>query len=59
MFPPFPRSSGNTKHVRRLFERALTKADDGEAICVAWIAYEREAGSLQALEHCLAQVEDK
>ncbi|KAK2723233.1 squamous cell carcinoma antigen recognized by T-cells 3-like [Artemia franciscana] len=49
---------GDSKHVRRLFQRALQADTDWpEGIVNEWIMYERERGSLDQYEQCVDKCE--
>ncbi|XP_067014696.2 squamous cell carcinoma antigen recognized by T-cells 3 isoform X2 [Anabrus simplex] len=47
---------GDTKHLRRLFQRALASVQDWpESIGEAWLNFERDEGTLESFEACEAK----
>ncbi|KAG8227862.1 hypothetical protein J437_LFUL008655 [Ladona fulva] len=47
------RAYGDSKHIRRLYTRALASTTDWpETIGESWVAYERDEGSLESYEAC-------
>ena len=51
---------GDTKHLRRLFLRAMERTQDQpEKITQAWLQFEREEGSLEQFEECERKVKIK
>lgn len=47
------RCYGDTKHLRKLFQKALTSVKDWpESIANAWINFERDEGTLEQMEQC-------
>lgn len=51
---------GDSKHLRRLFLRALDRTkDQPEKISQAWLQFEREEGSLEQFEDCEKKVKSK
>ena len=51
---------GDTKHLRRLFLRAVERTQDQpERITQAWLQFEREEGSLEQFEECERKVKTK
>lgn len=53
------RCYGDTKHLRKLFPKALASTLDWpESIASAWINFERDEGSLEQLEICEVKVKE-
>ncbi|XP_054004935.1 squamous cell carcinoma antigen recognized by T-cells 3-like [Hylaeus anthracinus] len=54
------RCYGDTKHLRKLYQKALTAVKDWpESIANAWINFERDEGTLEQMEHCEAKTKEK
>ncbi|KAL0271899.1 UNVERIFIED_CONTAM: hypothetical protein PYX00_005061 [Menopon gallinae] len=51
------RTFGDSKHLRRLYGRALQKTNDfPEKIAKSWLNYERDEGTLESYETCLEKI---
>ncbi|XP_058789545.1 squamous cell carcinoma antigen recognized by T-cells 3-like [Phymastichus coffea] len=51
---------GDTKHLRKLFQKALTSVKDWpESITNAWINFERDEGTLEQMEQCELKIKEK
>lgn len=54
------RCYGDTKHLRKLYQKALTSVKDWpESIANAWIDFERDEGTLEQMELCEAKTKEK
>ncbi|XP_012257454.2 squamous cell carcinoma antigen recognized by T-cells 3 [Athalia rosae] len=54
------RCYGDTKHLRKLFQRALASVKDWpESISNAWLDFERDEGTLEQLEFCEVKTKEK
>ncbi|XP_001602582.2 squamous cell carcinoma antigen recognized by T-cells 3 [Nasonia vitripennis] len=54
------RCYGDTKHLRKLFQKALTSVKDWpESIANAWINFERDEGTLEQMEICETKVKER
>lgn len=54
------RAFGDSKHLRRLFARALTSTQDWpESIGNAWLNFERDEGTLDSYEFCMAKYKSR
>lgn len=54
------RCYGDTKHLRKLFQRALIAVKDWpESICNAWIEFERDEGTLEQMEACELKTKER
>ncbi|XP_008547895.1 squamous cell carcinoma antigen recognized by T-cells 3 [Microplitis demolitor] len=51
---------GDTKHLRKLFAKALAAVKDWpEIICNAWVDFERDEGTLEQLEICEVKTKER
>ncbi|XP_043267085.1 squamous cell carcinoma antigen recognized by T-cells 3-like isoform X2 [Venturia canescens] len=51
---------GDTKHLRKLYQKALSAVKDWpESIVNSWIDFERDEGTLEQMEHCETKVNEK
>ncbi|XP_066592775.1 squamous cell carcinoma antigen recognized by T-cells 3-like [Prorops nasuta] len=54
------RCYGDTKHLRKLYQKALTSVKDWpESIANAWIDFERDEGTLEQMELCELKTKEK
>lgn len=54
------RTFGDSKHLRKLFPRALQGTKDRpEIIGKAWLNYERDEGTLESLDNCIKKITAK
>lgn len=54
------RCYGDTKHLRKLFQKALSSVKDWpESIANAWIDFERDEGTLEQMEFCEVKTKEK
>ncbi|XP_012282732.1 squamous cell carcinoma antigen recognized by T-cells 3 [Orussus abietinus] len=54
------RSYGFTKHLRKLYQKALTSVKDWpESIATAWLNFERDEGTLEQMEFCEAKIKER
>ncbi|OAD52710.1 Squamous cell carcinoma antigen recognized by T-cells 3 [Eufriesea mexicana] len=54
------RCYGDTKHLRKLFQKALTSVRDWpESIANSWIDFERDEGTLEQMEICEIRTKEK
>ena len=54
------RCYGDTKHLRKLYQKALTSVKDWpESIANAWLDFERDEGTLEQMEFCEARTKEK
>ena len=54
------RCYGDTKHLRKLFQKALTSVKDWpESIANSWIDFERDEGTLEQIEICEIRTKEK
>ncbi|XP_078042817.1 spliceosome associated factor 3, U4/U6 recycling protein [Augochlora pura] len=54
------RCYGNTKHLRKLYQKALNSVKDWpESIANSWIDFERDEGTLEQMEHCESRTQEK
>ncbi|XP_034948650.1 squamous cell carcinoma antigen recognized by T-cells 3 [Chelonus insularis] len=54
------RCYGDTKHLRKLFQKALTAVKDWpESVANAWIDFERDEGTLEQMEFCEIKTKEK
>jgi hypothetical protein len=50
------RAFGDSKHLKRLFPRALASTQDWpESIGIAWLNFERDEGTLDSYEFCMTK----
>jgi hypothetical protein len=50
------RSFGDSKHLKRLFQRALASTQDWpESTGIAWLNFERDEGTLDSYEFCMTK----
>lgn len=60
MFQFVCRYCGDTKHLRKLYHKALAAVKDWpESIANSWIDFERDEGSLEHMESCEAKTKEK
>ncbi|XP_076749352.1 spliceosome associated factor 3, U4/U6 recycling protein [Xylocopa sonorina] len=51
---------GDTKHLRKLFQKALTSVKDWpESIATSWLDFERDEGTLEQMEFCETRTKEK
>ncbi|KOX76546.1 Squamous cell carcinoma antigen recognized by T-cells 3 [Melipona quadrifasciata] len=54
------RCYGDTKHLRKLFQKALTSVKDWpESIASSWLDFERDEGTLEQMEICETRTKEK
>lgn len=54
------RAFGDSKHLKRLFPRALTCTQDWpESIGIAWLNFERDEGTLDSYEFCMTKYKSR
>jgi RNA recognition motif-containing protein len=54
------RCYGDSKHIRKLFQKALTTVKDWpESIANAWINFERDEGTLEQIEICELKIQEQ
>lgn len=54
------RCYGDTKHLRKLYQKALSSTKDWpESIATAWIDFERDEGTLEQMELCEIKTKEK
>lgn len=56
----YHRAFGDSKHLRKLFPRALQNTKDWpESIGKVWLNYERDEGTLESYEHCIEKIKGR
>lgn len=54
------RCYGDTKHLRKLYKRALTSVKDWpESVANSWLDFERDEGNLEQMEFCEMKVKER